>query len=143
MSLMAALMPTLLLFACQPKQATTFGQLIAHADKLNGKQVTVEGFYFSGFEIASLSGELVASTSRPNNLAPTPPLVWVEGNLGENIYNQLYVQTDTPSGYAEHYGKVRVTGIFKSGGKYGHLDSYQYQITASNAELLPWSPPGK
>lgn len=143
LGLAAALMPVLLLLACQPKETVTFNELIAQPDNFNGKQATVEGFYFSGFEIVSLSDNLIASTYRPENLAPKPPLIWIEGNLGENVYNRLYVQNNTPSGYPEHFGKVKITGTFTSGGKYGHLDSYQYKITISKAELLPWSPSGK
>jgi hypothetical protein len=126
---------------CSQQGTLSVAELTSAPERYNGKEVTVEGFYFSGFEITALSGELVPSTYEPGNVAPKPPLIWVEGNMGEDVYEQLYVQTNTPSGYPEHYGKVKIAGIFQYGGKYGHLDAYDYKITASRGELLEWSPP--
>jgi hypothetical protein len=35
-------------------ESVTFSQLISQADKYNGKTVTLEAFYFSGFEISAI-----------------------------------------------------------------------------------------
>jgi hypothetical protein len=102
----------------------------------NNQSITVEGYYFSGFEIAALASALAPSTYNPKRVTPVQPLIWIEGNLGQNVYDNLSLQSDTPSGYAERYGKVRVTGVFHYGGKYGHLDAYQFKMTVSAAELL-------
>lgn len=61
--------------------------------------------------------------------------------MPSEVSSRLYVQTDTPSGYAEHFGKVRVTGDFETGARYGHMDAYSYQITVKSAESVDWSPP--
>jgi hypothetical protein len=121
--------------------SVNFSQLISQAAKYNGQTVTLEAFYFSGFEIAAISGSLEPSTFGAGRIQPAGSLVWVKGGLSQDVYNQLQIQTDTPSGYAEHFGKLRVTGKFETGGKYGHLDAYQYQITITSAELLEWTPP--
>jgi hypothetical protein len=121
--------------------SVTFDQLINQPSVYNGKFIIVEGFYFSGFEIAALSTGLLTATYNPNNLTPKQPLIWITGNLGKDVYDNLYHQTDTPSGYTENFGKVRVTGTFQYGSKYGHLDAYSYQVNVTSGALLPWSPP--
>ena len=121
--------------------SVTFDQLVNQPSVYNDKFITVEGFYFSGFEITALSFELVPATYNPNSVTPKQPLIWITGNLGQDVYSNLYHQTNTPSGYTENFGKVRVTGIFQYGGKYGHLDAYSYKLTVTGGVLLPWSPP--
>ena len=108
----------------------------------NNTFITVDGFYFSGFEIAALASALAPATYNPDNFTPVQPLIWVSGSLGQDVYDNLYEQTDTPSGYPEHYGKVSITGEFMYGDTYGHLNAYNYQITVISARLLSWTPPG-
>ncbi len=122
-------------------QTVTFDQLISQADRYNGRSVTFEAFYFAGFEISALSRAVGPSTSGTWKIVPTGSLIWVESGISEELFNKLYRQTDTPSGYTEHIGKLKVTGNFETGRKYGHLDAYQYQIAITSAELLDWSPP--
>jgi hypothetical protein len=61
-------------------QSVTFSQLISQADKYNGKTVTLEAFYFSGFEISALSESLAPSTSGIWRI-PKGTLIWVEGGI--------------------------------------------------------------
>jgi hypothetical protein len=119
----------------------TFAQLISQADKYNNKTVTMEACYFGGFEISVLCEAVGPSTYDSSRIVPTGALIWVEKGISEEIFNKLYVQTNTPSGYAEHIGKLKVTGIFITGGHYGHMNAYNYKITITTAELLDWSPP--
>ncbi len=123
------------------EQSVTFSQLISQADKYNGKTVTLEAFYFSGFEISAISESLGPASSGVWRIVPSGTLVWVKGGISQELQSKLYTQTDSPSGYPERFGKLKVTGIFETGGKYGHLDAYQHQITITNAELLEWTPP--
>ncbi len=118
----------------------TFAQLTGEPGRYNGKTVTVEAFYFSGFEISAIAGSVAPANSGVYRLVPTGPLVWVEGGISQELQNSLYGQTDTPSGYIERIGKLKVTGKFETG-KFGHLDAYQYQINITKAEKLDWSPP--
>ncbi len=122
-------------------QSVTFSQLISQADKYNGKIVTLEAFYFSGFEISAISESVGPSSSGVWRIVPTGTLVWVAGGISQELQDKLYAQTTPPSGYTERLGKLKITGKFETGGKYGHLDAYMYQITITNAELLEWSPP--
>jgi hypothetical protein len=122
-------------------QTLTFSQLISGADKYNGQIVTLEAFYFSGFEISALSGSLGPSSSGAWRIVPSNPLIWVAGGITQELQNELYSQSDTPSGYPEHFGKLAVTGKFESGGNYGHMDAYHYRITINAASREDWTPP--
>lgn len=122
-------------------EVLTFSKLISRADDYNGKTVTLEAFYFSGFEISALCGSVGPSTSGAWRIVPNGTLIWVEGGISPELQNQLYAQTDTPSGYTEHIGRLKVSGRFETSGHYGHLDAYQYQINITSAEQLEWSPP--
>jgi hypothetical protein len=119
----------------------TFAQLISQADKYNGQTVTFEAFDFSGFEISALADSLGPYSYNPARVVPTGDLIWIKGGITEDLFNRLYTQPDTPSGYPEHFGKIKVTGKFETGGQYGHMNAYKYQITITSAELLEWSPP--
>lgn len=122
-------------------QTITFAQLISQANKYNGKTVTFEAFYFSGFEISALSESVGPSNSGVWRIVPKGTLIWVESGIAQEIYNKLYGQTDTPSGYTERIGKLRIAGKFETGGKYGHLDAFEHKIAITHAEILEWTPP--
>jgi hypothetical protein len=121
-------------------QPVTFSQLISQADRYNGKIVTLEAFYFSGFEISALCESVGPATSGPSRIVPTGTLIWVAGGIPLDLQNTLYGQGGGASGYTERVGKLKIKGKFETG-KFGHLDSYQYRITISEAEALDWSPP--
>ena len=55
-------------------------------------------------------------------------------DVGERLYQQKI------DGQPERYGKVRVSGKFEYGERYGHLGTHSCQITPSKVELLPWKP---
>lgn len=119
----------------------SFSRLISQADQYNGKTVTLEAFYFSGFEISAVAGSLERSTYDTQRIVPVNPLVWVNGGISRDLFNKLYTQTITPSGYPEYFGKLKISGRFETGSKYGHLNAYQYQINITSGELLDWTPP--
>ena len=118
-----------------------FDRLLQQAESFNGQNVSVEGYYISGFEISAFCGELEPSTSSPGNQAPATDLVWIQGSLPEAVSSGLYEQHDIPTGYPQYFGKVEITGLFETG-NYGHLNAYKYRLTISDAELISWSPYG-
>lgn len=136
-------MVSLIISGCRggADQPVTFSQLISQADRYNGKTVTLEAFYFSGFEISALSGSVGPADSGAWRIVPTGTLVWAVGNISPELYDKLYAQTVTPSGYTERLGRLKITGKFETGGRYGHLDAYQYRMIVTSAELLEWAPP--
>ncbi|MDD5509689.1 MAG: hypothetical protein PHI12_02585 [Dehalococcoidales bacterium] len=120
-------------------QEPTFDRLFANPDKYNGKTIAIEGFCFHGFEIIVLAEMLDYSGYAPGHLVPKGRMVWIEGGVPQEVYDQLYRQT--MMGPQERYGKVRLEGKFEHGGQYGHLGAYNSQIVPLKVELLPWSPP--
>jgi len=118
-------------------QETTFAQLIASPSKYNEKQVTFDAFVFLGFEVMALSESLEPSGYSPGHLIPRGKLIWIEGEIPKQVYQQLYPRQIM--GPLERYGKVKLTGRFQSGAKYGHLGGYDYQVKPSKMELLSWS----
>ena len=128
---------------CSQDQATevqevTFDQLCTNPDQYNSSYVTIEGFYFHGFEVIVLSDKLEYSGYAEGHLAPRGRMLWIEGEIPEEVHDQLYQQT--MMGPEECYGKVRLKGKFEYGGKYGHAGGYSSQIIPSEIELLEWSP---
>ena len=120
-------------------QEVTFDQLFADRDKYNGKTIAIEGFYFHGWEIIVLGEMLEYSGYAPGHLVPKGRMVWIEGGIPKEVYDQLYQQT--MMGPEERYGKVSLEGKFEHGGQYGHVGAYSSQIVPLEVELLPWSPP--
>ena len=117
----------------------TFEQLFSDPEQYNGKTITIDGFYFHGFEVIVLSEVLEYSGYAEGHLIPEGRMMWVEGGIPVEVYDQLYEQQ--MMGPTERYGKIRVKGKFAYGGQYGHVGAYSYQITPAEVELLPWSPP--
>ena len=69
---------------------------------------------------------------------PKGKMVWIEGGIPGEVYEALNQQS--MMGPNELYGRVRITGKFEYGGKYGHLGAYESEIVPSIVELLDWSP---
>jgi len=117
----------------------TFQQLFSSPVKYNGKEITVEGFYFDGFEIQVIAESLDYSGYAEGHLVPDGEMIWVEAGIPVEVYDRLHRQQ--MMGPEERYGKVRVTGRFEYGGEYGHMGGYISQITPFRVELLEWSQP--
>jgi len=122
-------------------QEVTFVQLFANPDKYSGNEITIEGFYFHGFEVIVLSESLEYSGYAQGHLIPKGKMMWVEGGIPKEVYDKLYQQQ--MMGPLERYGKVRVKGKFEYGGKYGHIGAYSSQVVPLEVELLMWSLPAK
>jgi hypothetical protein len=118
----------------------TFSQLTDDPEKYNEQTVTIQGFWFDGFEIEVLAEQLITSDFAPGNRQPDGLKIWVKNGLPEDVNQQLYLQANNPTGYPAHYGKVELTGILEYGGQYGQMNAYQYQLTVQSAKLIPWNP---
>lgn len=118
-------------------QEVTFEQLFTRPNQYDGKLITIEGFYFQGFEVNVLCEKLEYSGYAPGHLIPKGRMVWVEGVIPQEVFDRLNQQQML--GPTERYGKVRVIGKFEYGGKYGHLGGYNFQIETTEVKLLPWA----
>ena len=122
-------------------QEVTFEQLFSNLKQYDGRYVTLEGFYFDGFEIQVITENLEDSGYAEGHLIPNGRMIWVEGGIPKEVYDKLYQQQ--MMGPEERYGKVRVTGKFEYGGTYGHVGDYSSQIVPSEVTLLMLSQPAK
>ena len=117
----------------------SFDQLFSDSGQYNNQEVTIEGFYFQGFEIIVLSEKLEYSGFAAGHLIPKGKMIWISGGIPEEIYEKLDRQQ--MMGPIERYDKVRITGKIEYGGKYGHLGGYDRQITPEEIVILPWARP--
>ena len=120
-------------------QDVTFTELFASPDQYNGRDILLEGFYFDGWETTVLSETLEHSGRAEGHLWPQGQMIWIEGSIPEEVYDQLSQQELI--GPIERYGKLRIGGRFEYGARYGHVGGFTSQIIPSAVELLPWSPP--
>ena len=127
-----------MVIGCREEQVT-FDQLFSNPNQYNGKYLTIEGFFFGGFEVIVLSENLEYSGYAEGHLVPKGRMIWIEGGIPREVHDALYQQQ--MMGPTERYGKVRLKGKFEYGAKYGHLGGYSSQIIPSEVELLKWSPP--
>jgi hypothetical protein len=123
-----------------PISSIDYAQLNAAPDKYNGKVITIQGFWFDGFEIEVLAERLDPSSFAEGNVQPGGTKIWVKSGLPEEVSKQLKVQPNNPTGYPAHYGKVELRGTLEYGGQYGHMNAYQYQLTVQSAKILPYNP---
>jgi len=132
----------LLCGGCGASQPTaTFTDLVTKPAQYSGKTVTVDGIYINGWESTILADNITFTGSAGSRELKAPDnSIWFAGFLPLDISNKLYEYTSPLAG-PQHYGKVRVTGIFETGGKYGNTYLFKYRITAQKVELLDWKPP--
>ncbi len=116
----------------------TFDQLLANPGSYNSKEIVLEGYYFSGFEIQVIAEDLKSSGYAEGHLIPEGKMLWVNGGIPIDVYNKLNQQS--MMGPIERFEKIRITGKFEYGGQYGHLGGYSSQITPTKTELISWAP---
>jgi hypothetical protein len=118
----------------------TFADLAANPENYNGQYITIEGYWFSGFEITVLTERLGASGFAEGNVQPAGIKIWATGGLSEEVSGKLYIQDNNATGYPAYYGKVELTGILEYGGEYGHMNSYSYLLTIHESAWIDWEP---
>ena len=117
----------------------TLAELTSDPVRYNGKEINVEGFYFGGFEVQVIAERLEYSGYAEGHLVPKGEMIWVEGGIPVDVYNEF--PTQDMMGPTERYGKVRISGKFEYGGKYGHLGEWDLRISPAKVEILEWFPP--
>ena len=124
---------------CSGKGApkVTFDQLFSDPETYNNRIITIEGFYFFGFEYIVLCENLEYLGDDAGYFFPSGREIWVEEEgIYPEAYDALYQQRTI-----ERYGKVRMTGKFEYGEDYGHFGLWNMQIMPTETIILPWTPP--
>jgi len=122
----------------QDFQEFSFEKWFSDPNQYNGQEIAIDGYYFKGFEIIVLSEKLSYSGQAEGHLIPAGRMLWIEGEIPSDVYNNLHQQE--MMGPTERYGHVRIKGEFEYGGEYGHLGQHEYQIKPSEVLLLSLTP---
>jgi len=123
------------------KATVTLDELVANPQQYNKKTVTVDGIYIGGWEFTILANDIqYTGNGEQKELTKAGSAIWFAGFLPLKVQGKLYQHTSPDAGL-EHYGKVRVTGLFEYGGPYGYGNAYRCRINLKAAEWLDWTPP--
>jgi hypothetical protein len=118
----------------------TLDELVTKPEQFDGKTVTVDGIYINSWESTELAGNIALTGSGDiKELKAAGTSIWFSGIIPLDISDKLYKHTSPLAG-PQHYGKLRVTGLFEAGGKYGNNYLFKYRITVEKVELLDWKP---
>jgi hypothetical protein len=111
--------------ACAPLQDVPFEELVSNPERYHGRRVCTEGIYVTGFEVNALG----ASLRRDGEAVYlTEPVIWLEGA-------EIRLSTDcvdSGSFPTARFCRATVCGLFESGGYYGHVGGYAYQLGAAD-----------
>jgi len=98
-----------------------FGELVTNPQSYHGRQICTAGVYILGFETSALG----ASTyQRGSAIYITEPAIWVQGAEIRTTGDCFTSDTAPPAEFCQ----VEVCGLFESGGGFGHLGGYEYQL---------------
>lgn len=98
-----------------------FDELVTNPQSYHGRQICTAGVYVLGFETCALG----ASTHQEGSaIYLTEPSVWVQGAEIRTTGDCFTSDTVPPAEFCES----EVCGLFESGGGYGHLGGYEYQL---------------
>ena len=98
-----------------------FGELLTNAERYHGHQICTAGVYVLGFETSALG----ASTyQRGSAIYLTEPAIWVGQAEIHSTGDCFSSDTAPPAEFCQ----VEVCGLFESGGGFGHLGGYEYQL---------------
>ena len=123
------------------KATVTLDELVANPQQYHNKTVTVDGIYITGWESTILANDVTfISSGSKKELTIVGNAIWFAGFMPLKIQEKLYQHT-SPGAGLQHFGKVRVTGLFEYGGPYGYGNAYRYRINLEKAQWLEWTPP--
>lgn len=117
---------TLFINSKEDFQVFNFEKYFSEPTKFHDQEISIEGYYFNGFEIIVLSEKLNYSGYAEGHIIPTGKMFWISGEIPLEIYTNLHQQQ--MMGPIERYGKVLIKGKMEYGGEYGHLGQYDFQI---------------
>lgn len=98
-----------------------FSDLVSNPHNYHGKNICAEGAYLLGFEVSALG----ASTYQQGSAVYlTEPVIWIEGADIRSSTDCFKTDTTPPAEFCQ----ATVCGLFETGGNYGHLGAYKFQI---------------
>ena len=113
------------LHACAPRQDVPFEELVSNPERYHGRRVCTEGIYVTGFEVNALGASL---RREGEAVYLTEPAIWLEGAEIRSSADCV----DSGAFPSSRFCRATVCGLFESGGYYGHLGGYAYQLRAGD-----------
>jgi hypothetical protein len=98
-----------------------FHELVANPQRYSGSEVCTEGVYATGFETSALG---ISTYEVGEAVYPSEPTIWIEGAEIRARGACLQVESLPQAQFCP----VEACGIFESGGGFGHLGAYRYQL---------------
>lgn len=122
----------LLLAACQQTKTelspVAFNDLIANSDIYANQDLCTEGTAVSGFEISAIAAD---TSERNGAVYLTKPTIWLENVVPEST--SACFTTGLPP---TEFCRVRVCGRFETGGGFGHLGGYDFQLVGAGDTVV-------
>jgi hypothetical protein len=100
-----------------------FGDLVSNPQKSQGKNICTEGVYVSGFEVSALGS---STYQRGSAVYLTEPAIWIERPDITITSRSDCFSTETLTPF--QFCRATVCGVFETGGNYGRLGAYRFQI---------------
>jgi hypothetical protein len=111
--------------ACDAEQDVPFDDLVSNPERYDGRRVCTEGIHATSFEVNALG----ASWWRKGEAVYlTEPAIWLEGAEIRSSADCV----DSGAFPTARFCKATVCGLFESGGYYGHVGGYAYQLRAGD-----------
>jgi len=111
--------------ACAPLQDVPFDDLVSNPERYHGRRVCTEGIHATGFEVNALAASL---RREGEAVYLTEPAIWLEGAEIRSSADCF----DSGALPTARFCRATVCGLFESGGYYGHLGGYAYQLRAGD-----------
>ena len=99
---------------------SSFHDLIANPDSYANQVICVEGTAVSSFEASAISA---GTNKRDGATYLTEPAIWLENVVPESK-RECFITGLPPIEFC----RVHVCGLFESGGGFGHLGGYEFQL---------------
>ena len=122
----------LFLASCQQNKpqsiAVPFTDLMANPENYANQDVCTEGTAVSGFEASAIA---VDTIERDGAVYLTEPAIWLE-NIVPGSKSDCFTTGLPPAEFC----RMRVCGRFETGGGFGHLGGYHFQLVGSSTETI-------
>lgn len=124
-TIVIGLLLTVLTSSCVQSIKVDIDDLLSNPQSYQGKEICAEGVYASGSEISALAA---FTHEVAGAIYLTGPTIWIEGADIRSSTDCFKTDTIPPTEFCQ----VTVCGLFETGGNYGHLGAYKYQLQGRN-----------
>jgi hypothetical protein len=103
-------------------QQVEFSDLVTNPERYDGEAICTEGIYLVAFEVNAMGSGIY---TQDEYVYLNEPSIWLEGAEIENQGECFQVEREPGANFCP----VRACGQFETGGNYGHLGSWEFQLS--------------